>query len=101
MGCGTACIQRGSSVVQAVRGASEADRIDGTVNMLTQEEAVDLIRKALAIHDAERPVPTCVTVAEAAEMLGVSKRTAIRMKLPRNKAGKVPYRAVLEALAAK
>jgi hypothetical protein len=69
--------------------------------MLTQEEAVDLIRKALAIHDAERPVPTCVTVAEAAEMLGVSKRTAIRMKLPRNKAGKVPYRAVLEALAAK
>ena len=69
--------------------------------MLTETEALDLIRKALAIHDAERPVPTCVTVAEAAEMLGVSKRTAVRMNLPRNKAGKVPYRAVVEALRAK
>lgn len=69
--------------------------------MLTETEALDLIRKALRIHDAERPVPTGVTVAEAAQMLGISKRTAIRMKLPRNKAGKVPYRAVVEALRTK
>ena len=69
--------------------------------MLTETEALDLIRKALAIRDAERPVPSCVSVAEAAEMLGVSTRTVVRMKLPRNKAGKIPYRAVLEALAAR
>jgi len=69
--------------------------------MLTETEALDLIRKALKLHDAERPVPTCVSVAEAAEMLGVSTRTVVRMKPPRNKAGKVPYSWVVEALAAR
>lgn len=69
--------------------------------MLTETEALELIRKALAIRDAERPVPSHVSVAEAAEMLGVSPRTIIRMKLPRNALGKIPYRAVLEALAAR
>lgn len=69
--------------------------------MLTEQEAMDLIRKALAIRDAERPVPSCVSVADAAEMLDVSPRTIRRMKLPRNAAGKIPYRVVLEALAAR
>lgn len=69
--------------------------------MLTEQEALELIRKALVIHDAQRPVPSCVSVADAAEMLGVSTRTVIRMKLPRNAAGKIPYEAVLEARAAK
>lgn len=69
--------------------------------MLTEAEALELITKALAIHDAERPVPSHVTVEQAAEMLDVSTRTVIRMKLPRNEAGKIPYRAVVEALAAK
>ena len=69
--------------------------------MLTETEALDLIRKALRIHDAERPVPTSVTPDEAAEMLGVSPRTIRRMKLPRNDLGKIPYRAIVEALAAK
>lgn len=69
--------------------------------MLTEQEAIDLIRKALAIRDAERPVPSCVSVSEAAEMLGVSTRTVVRMKLQRNAAGKIPYRVVLEALAAR
>lgn len=69
--------------------------------MLTEQEAMDLIRKALAIRDAERPVPPHVSVTEAAEMLGVSTRTVVRMKLPRNKAGKIPYRVLIEALAAK
>jgi hypothetical protein len=68
--------------------------------MLTEQEALELITKALALHDAERPVPSGVSVADAAEMLQVSRRTVIRMKLPRNKAGKIPYRAVVEALAA-
>lgn len=69
--------------------------------MLSEAEAMELIRKALAIHDAERPVPSGVSVAEAAEMLGVSTRTVVRMKLPRNAAGKIPYRAIQEALAAR
>lgn len=69
--------------------------------MLTETEALELIRKALAIHDAERPVPSHVSVTDAAEMLGVTTRTITRMKLPRNKAGKIPYRAVVEALAAR
>jgi len=69
--------------------------------MLTETEVLDLIRKALALHDAERPVPSAVSMAEAAEMLGVSTRTVARMKLPRNKAGKIPYRVVLEALASR
>lgn len=69
--------------------------------MLTEQEALDLIAKALAIHDAQRPVPSCVTVSEAAEMLGVNRRTVARMKLPRNAAGKIPYEAVLAARAAR
>lgn len=69
--------------------------------MLTEQEALDLISKAIAIRDSERPVPSCVSVAEAAEMMGVSTRTVVRMKLPRNQAGKIPYRDVLKALAAR
>jgi predicted DNA-binding transcriptional regulator YafY len=68
--------------------------------VLTEQEAMQLITKAIELRDAERPVPSCVTVAQAAEMLKVSERTVVRMKLPRNAAGKIPYRAVLEALAA-
>lgn len=69
--------------------------------MLTETEALELIRKALALHDAERPVPSHVSVSEAAEMLDVSTRTVVRMKPPRNGVGKIPYRWVLEALAAR
>lgn len=69
--------------------------------MLTETEALELIRKALVLHDAERPVPSHVSVADAAEMLDVSTRTITRMKPPRNRAGKIPYRWVLEALAAR
>lgn len=69
--------------------------------MLTEQEGLELIRKALAIRDAERPVPSHVSVAEAAEMLGVNRKTIARLKLPRNAVGKIPYRAVLEALAAR
>lgn len=69
--------------------------------MLTEQEALILIRKALALHDAERPVPSGVDVAEAAEMLKVSERTILRLKPPRNGAGKIPYAWVLETLAAR
>lgn len=69
--------------------------------MLTETEALELIRKALALHDAARPVPSHVSVADAAEMLGVHRRTIERMKPPRNGVGKIPYSWVLEALAAR
>lgn len=65
---------------------------------LTPQEALELMNRALAIRDAERPVPSSVNIRQAAEMLGVSARTVARMKFPRNKAGKIPYRAVVEAL---
>jgi hypothetical protein len=80
----------------------EADSvIDGDVAMLTETEALALIRKALTLHDAERPVPSHVSVAEAAEMLGVTTRTIARMKPQRNKAGKIPYRWIVETMAAR
>jgi hypothetical protein len=69
--------------------------------MLTEQESMQLIVKALAIHDAQRPVPSCVSVTEAAKMLKVSRRTLVRLNLPRNKVGKIPYEAVLAARAAR
>lgn len=69
--------------------------------MLTESEAVELICKALAIHAAEHPVPTAVTFGDAARMLEISTRTLTRMKPPRNKANLIPYRWVIEAMAAK
>ena len=69
--------------------------------MLTEQEAMQLIVKALEIHDAKRPVPSHVSVAEAAEILDVTPRTITRMKLPRNSVGKIPYEAVLAARSAR
>lgn len=69
--------------------------------MITKQEARELIREAVREALAQRPAPSCVSVTEAAKMLGVSRRTAVRMNLPRNAAGKIPYEAVLEARAAK
>lgn len=69
--------------------------------MLTETEALDLIKKALALHDASRPIPTAVTFSDAAQMLGISTRTLTRMKPPRNKANLIPYSWVIEASAAK
>ncbi len=68
--------------------------------MLTEQEALKLIKTALAIHDAKRPVPACVSVAEAAKLLGISARTVTRMNPPRV-AGKVPYRWIVETLASR
>lgn len=46
---------------------------------------------------ARRPVPSAVTLKQAAEMLGVSRNTAAKLNLPRNAAGLIPYEAVLAA----
>lgn len=64
--------------------------------MLTQETrqmVVAVIEEVLA----RRPIPTAVTLKQAAEMLGISRNTATKLNLPRNKSGLIPYEAVLAA----
>jgi DNA invertase Pin-like site-specific DNA recombinase len=64
----------------------------------TINEAVEsAVRRVLA----ERPAPSCVSIEQAAEMLGVSRHTVARMKPPRNAVGKIPYEWVLEARSAR
>lgn len=63
----------------------------------------DMRRVAIAAAEeilARRPVPSSVTLKQAAEMLGISPNTARKLKLPRNAAGLIPYESVLEARAA-
>lgn len=71
--------------------------------MYTEDEAralaVEAAQEALTRFAASRPVPSSVTAGEAATMLGVSLRTVARLKLPRNRAGRIPYQSVLDALA--
>lgn len=66
-----------------------------------RELAVAAAREALARFRSDNPLPTSVSVADAAEMLGVSTRTVSRLKLPRNKVGRIPYSAILDALASR
>lgn len=63
----------------------------------------DIRKVAIAAAEevlARRPVPTAVTLKQAAEILGISPNTARKLKLPRNSAGLIPYEAVLAARAA-
>jgi hypothetical protein len=69
--------------------------------MYTETEAFGLAVKAAQIAIAQRPNPTHVTVAQAAQILGVSARTAARMNLPRNSLGKIPYEEVIAARSAR
>lgn len=60
----------------------------------------DMRRMAIAAVEevlARRPMPTAVTLKQAAEMLGISPNTARKLNLPRNAAGLIPYEAVLAA----
>jgi hypothetical protein len=69
-----------------------------TEKMLTKAEALELVLKALEHHDALRPVPSVVSIAQVAEMLDCCEKTVRRMKFPRI-GDKIPYSAVLEKLA--
>jgi hypothetical protein len=62
--------------------------------------AVDAAMEALTRFAATHPMPSAVSISQAAEMLNVSGRTVTRLKLPRNKTGKIPVEAVLNALRA-
>jgi len=63
--------------------------------VLTEQEARRVAVAAVEEVLARRPVPSCVTLKQAAEMLGISPNTARKLKLPRNGAGLIPYEAVL------
>jgi len=67
----------------------------------TEAEALELAVRAVQIAQAQRPVPSTVTVGEAAQMLGVSPRTIIRLNLPRNSVGRIPYEEVIAARSAR
>lgn len=65
--------------------------------LLTEQEALRVGVRAAEEVLARRPVPTMVTLKQAAEMLDISVPTARKLNLPRNKCGRIPYEAVLAA----
>ena len=65
--------------------------------MLSAEEARRIAIAAAEEVLARRPVPSAVTLKQAAEMLDISPNTARKLNLPRNAAGLIPYEAVLAA----
>jgi hypothetical protein len=65
--------------------------------MLTDHEVRRVAVAAVEEVLARRPIPTAVTLKQAAEMLSVSVSTARKLKLPRNLAGLIPYESVLAA----
>jgi hypothetical protein len=65
--------------------------------ILTAQEARRVAIAAAEEVLARRPVPSAVTLKQAAEMLGISANTARKIGLPRNAAGLIPYEAVLAA----
>jgi hypothetical protein len=65
--------------------------------ILTAQEARSVALAAAEEVLARRPVPSAVTLKQAAEMLGISANTARKLGLLRNAAGLIPYEAVLAA----
>lgn len=65
--------------------------------MLSAQEVRQVAVAAVEEVLARRPVPTAVTLTQAAQMLEISTNTARKLKLPRNSAGLIPYEAVLSA----
>lgn len=65
---------------------------------MTEQEAIEMAVKALAIYAARHPRPPHVNITQAAEMLGRSRPTVRRMlldsKVRLNAAGLIPIEAV-------
>jgi hypothetical protein len=110
-------VARASGAVNAVVGSSRGvsllkqelalddqvatRRAETAGEMMTKAEVLAVALQALEIYQARNPAPSAVTLADAAQMLGCSRRTVHRMRLPRTAGGMVPYSAVLECLAAR
>src|SRR5262249_26470892 len=82
-----------------------ADAVDQAVRATeTSNSALErILRRAAtaAVEEvlARRPVPSAVTLKQAAEMLRIHPNTARKLNLPRNAAGLIPYEVVLAARA--
>ena len=63
--------------------------------MTDTKEIERAVERAVEKVLARRPVPTSVTLKQAAEMLGVCRQTARKLNLPRNGAGMINYEDVL------
>lgn len=66
---------------------------------ITEAEVQRIAERAVELALARLPLPSCVTLTEAARMLGVSRTTARKLNLRRNAAGLIPYEEVLRARA--
>lgn len=69
--------------------------------MISEKEALDIARRAAELALSGRPVPSTVTLGQAAELLDVSERTIRRMSPPRAAGNKIPYSWVAERLASR
>jgi hypothetical protein len=65
--------------------------------MMSEQDARRVAIAAAEEVLARRPVPSAVTLKQAAEMLGISVPTARKIGLPRGASGLIPYEAVLAA----
>jgi hypothetical protein len=79
-----------------VAGEGAEDRIQ-----LTRQELREIIQLAIREALVMRPVPPHVTVTQAAEMMQLDRKTVAKLNLPRNKAGRIPYSAIMDALVAR
>ena len=68
---------------------------------ITESEAQAIAVRAVELALARLPLPSAVTLTEAARMLNICRDTARKLNLPRNCAGLIPYEAVLAARAAR
>jgi hypothetical protein len=62
------------------------------ISQLIEQAVERAVQKVLA----GRPVPSHVTLKQAAEMLGVHANTASKLGLRRSKTGLIPYEEVLD-----
>lgn len=67
------------------------------MSSLTQQEVRRIVVATVEEVLARRPVPSSVTLKQAAEILGISRNTATKLNLRRNRAGLIPYESVLAA----
>lgn len=72
---------------------------------MTEQEAIDMAVKAVAIYAARHPRPLHVNITQAAAMLGRSRPTVRRIllenKIRLNAAGLIPIEAVDKLLASR
>lgn len=67
------------------------------MSILTDLEIRRVVSATIEELNGRRPVPTAVTLKQAAELLGISVPTARKLGMPRNSCGLIPYEAVLTA----